>query len=51
MKGLQDIYKKLPSVQEIDNYLKNQGLESGREIRDILEKLLCELRKQKQWLS
>jgi L-seryl-tRNA(Ser) seleniumtransferase len=51
VKNLQDIYQKLPSVQEIDKFLNDQEVISGREIRGQINELLAQLRSKTEWLS
>lgn len=37
-------YAKIPPVQEIDNYLQQEGLKHGREVRDAIQQILLEIR-------
>jgi L-seryl-tRNA(Ser) seleniumtransferase len=51
MQEPQTIFSKIPSVQEIDQYLEAQGAKFGKEVRNTVQKLLLELRQDIDWLS
>ena len=47
----QKIYSKIPSVQEIDQYLDTQKTKFGREVRIQIQALLADIRGEVDWLS
>ena len=51
MQQSQNIFSKLPAIQEIDQYLESQGVKHGREVRNQIQELLGEIRKDVAWLS
>ncbi len=51
MQQSQYIFAKIPPIQEIDQFLESQGMKSGREVRNQIQTLLLEIRKNMDWLS
>lgn len=51
MKESHHIYSKIPPIQEIDRFLEERDMKSGREIRDRVQTLLVEIRRDSDWLS
>ncbi|MBU2513254.1 L-seryl-tRNA(Sec) selenium transferase [bacterium] len=51
MQESQYIFAKIPSVQEIDQYLKSLGLKHGKEVRNSIQKQLFGIRQDIKWLS
>jgi len=51
MQKQQHMFSKIPSVQEIDQYLDAQGLKFGREVRNQIQTLLFDIRQEIDWLS
>lgn len=51
MQNHQKIYSKIPSVQEIDQFLDSQGMKFGREVRNQIQTMLVDIRQEVDWLS
>lgn len=51
MQQSQYIFAKIPPIQEIDQYLESEGMKFGREVRNQIQTLLLEIRKNIDWLS
>ncbi len=51
MQQSQHIFSKIPPIQEIDQYLEDEGLKHGREVRNTVQKLLLSIRQDMDWLS
>ncbi len=51
MQNSQNVYSKIPPIQEIDKYLEAQGLKYGREVRITIQTLLIDIRRDTAWLA
>ena len=51
MENKQTAFSKIPSVQEIDAYLAEQGMKHGREVRDQIQTLLSDIRADTDWIT
>ncbi len=51
MQQSQFIFSKIPPIQEIDQYLEDEGVKHGKEVRNTIQKLLISIRRDIDWLS
>ncbi|MCP4754610.1 MAG: hypothetical protein GY866_27315, partial [Proteobacteria bacterium] len=51
MQKSQTIFSKIPPIQEIDQFLEEQGVKFGREIRNQVQEMLVDIRRDTDWLS
>ncbi len=51
MEDKQNIFSKIPPIQEIDQFLKSKGRKFGKEVRNRVQDLLSEIRSDRAWLS